>query len=1288
MATTSKGLATSPRISASLFSKMFFIWLYPLFNVGAKKDLEYEDLYNTLPEDEATLLGERLMLEWEKEMGAAASISESKESEPKNSKGKFVPSKPSLFKALVRMFAKEWVIVGIFLFLEECLAKIAQPIFLGYLLRYFNGEFDEKQGYFFATGVLLSVMYYTISHHPSFFSIVHLNMKIRVACSGLIYYKTLKLSQAALSKTTVGQVVNLLSSDVARFDFCLNFVHYLWIGPVQLLLSVWILWGYFGPTCFSGVIFLLLFTPFQSVMGHLFSKLRLKVAGKTDRRVRIMNEIINGIRVIKMYAWEIPFSKIVAESREDEIKSIGRQMSLRALNLGLYYVSSKLIIFLTLVAYVLTGNYLTAEKVFVAMALYQNVRLLMTIFFPWGISFLAETKVSLKRIENFLLLQDYVPPNRSGCKTSAGESDGDNEICLEMTNVSAKWSENSDLTLNKIDLTAPKGKLVAVVGPVGSGKSSLLQAILGELPIFSGAITVKGRIGYASQEAWVFSGTVRENILFGQKYNATWYQTVVDACALRSDFALMTFGDKTAVGDKGMTLSGGQRARISLARAIYANADVYVLDDILSAVDTEVGRHLFQSCIGNLLRNKICVLVTHQLQHLTKADEILLLNNGSIVARGDFWSLKKRDVNFSQILEEKNSVGSAENILKSEERTSSVGPSLSGSLVSVNNGCRNRKESLISVDDQTLIKAEQEIEKENQFFELLEVFNSSTTDFTSSLNNSINITNPEAGLDLTRSEQISIYTFLIIALFLMTLVRTIGFFKICMRSSIALHLQLFYGVLRAPMLFFELNPVGRILNRFVKDIGTIDELLPFTFFDTLEVGLQVLGVIVVVSIIDAVFLIPSTIIAILFYFIRNHFQITARNLKRLEGSARSPVFSHLSTSLNGLTTIRAFQTQDQFRKDFNAHLDLHTAVFYLFNASARWLGIVVDWISILYITCVTYGVIVLGLDGPSAGLAISSAMTLTSWFQWGVRQSAECENQLVAVERVVEYADIISEAPLESFPERKPQKNWPLKGEIEFQNVYVKYGSEEEPFLKNICCTIRPCEKVGIIGRTGSGKTSLISALFRLTEPSSGNIIIDGVNVLQIGLHDLRSQIAIIPQDPMLFVGTLRKNLDPFDEYADSEIWDVLRDVNLFEVAKDFHSGLDAAVNEGGSNFSVGQRQLICMGRAILRKNKILILDEATASVDNETDVLIQNTIREKFEKHCTIIAVAHRLHTVIDSDRIMVLEAGEIKEFDEPYKLLQNTSGAFFHFVQETGRDMAQELMRIAQERSSLHAR
>ncbi|XP_061652405.1 multidrug resistance-associated protein 4 isoform X1 [Phyllopteryx taeniolatus] len=1287
MEKVSKDVKTNPAGSANLLSKIIFWWLNPLFRAGYKRTLEEDDIYPVLEEDSSELLGQQLQRYWDHEVQEATKALR----------------KPKLSSVIIRCYWKSYSVLGLFTLIEEVI-KVIQPVILGYIIRYFEDYDLHNQAALnetlcYAAGLSICTIGLAFLHHLYFFHVQRVGMKIRVAMCHMIYKKALCLSCFAMGKTTTGQIVNLLSNDVNKFDDVTIFLHFLWVAPLQAATVVGLLWLEIGPSCLAGMVVLMFLMPVQTLFGRLFSKFRSRTAILTDSRIRTMNEVVSGIRIIKMYAWEKPFAALVSDVRRKEIYQIMMSSYLRGLNMASFFCASKIIVFITFTLYVLLGNKISASRVFVTVALYTAVRLTVTLFFPSAIEKLYESRVSIQRIQEFLLLDEMT---KASTRLPLAEKQ---DSAIEIQDLICYWDKSLDAPcLQNVTLSLTEKQLLAVIGPVGAGKSSLLSSILGELPVEKGAMKVKGQLTYAAQQPWVFPGTIRSNILFGKELDLRMYEKVLRACALKRDLELLPDGDLTLIGDRGATLSGGQKARVNLARAVYQDADIYLLDDPLSAVDAEVGRHLFEQCICGLLKSKPRILVTHQLQYLKGADQIVVLKEGHMVAKGTYAELQQSGVDFTSLLKKDEEEEPQTSDLSSRSRTLSQNSvrSQASSVHSVQDGDYLAAEPVHTLAEETRAQGSIGL---NMYMKYLRAGASILVVVVVMLlnilaqvayivqdwwlaywaeeqgkldNNStvaLNMTKVYKELDL--EFYLGIYGGLTAATIIFGFVRTLLMFNMLVRCTQALHNNMFTAILRTHVRFFDVNPIGRVLNRFSKDIGQLDSIMPWTFVDFIQVFLQILGVVAVAAGVIPWILLPVLPLLIVFLFLRRYFLQTSRDIKRLESTTRSPVFSHLSSSLQGLWTIRAFRAEGRFQKAFDDHQDLHTAAWFLFLSTSRWLALRLDGMCSIFVTVTTFGCLLLRnqLDAGSVGLALSYAITLMGMFQWGVRQSAEMENMMTSVERVVEYTELDSEAAWET--QKRPPPGWPSKGRVTFDGVSFSYSTDGPKVLHNLKVTFQPKEKVGIVGRTGAGKSSLVSALFRLAEPQ-GNIYIDGVLTSELGLHDIRQRMSIIPQDPVLFTGSMRKNLDPFSQHSDEELWNALKEVQLKGVVEELPGKLETVLAESGSNFSVGQRQLVCLARAILRKNRILIIDEATANVDPRTDELIQRTIREKFQE-CTVLTIAHRLNTIIDSDRILVLDAGRIHAYDEPYTLLRDPSSIFYKMVQQTGKQEAAALLEAA---------
>ncbi|XP_026808487.1 probable multidrug resistance-associated protein lethal(2)03659 isoform X2 [Rhopalosiphum maidis] len=1323
----------NPRARANIFE----IVTFRLIKKGLKKELDLIDLYTILEEDSSALLGNKLEKLWEDEL-----LNSKKEKKT-----------PSFLRTLIKMFGTKFICTGIVLIISEIFLSIGISTIIGKIVKHFETNKSVNQspdGIYLAICLIALLLIRSMMYSRYDMIISHMAMKVRIATCYIIYNKSLRLKTNSQDQTTTGQIINLMSNDVNRFDISLLYVPFLLVGPLETIVVTYFLWQEVGVSSVLGVATLLVFIPLQIWLGSKTSEVRIQTAKRTDIRVHLMNEIISGLQVIKMYTWEPFFNNLTKYARKKEMNKIIKSAYVKGILSSFFLFNTRIALFVNLLAYVLLGNNITASKVFVITSYYNILRVTLTIAFPPGVGLSAELLVSIKRIEDFLLYEErdkQVMTNQiksidvsrktinNGAVLDNVNNHNDTEIQLNnfgivMSNVSAKWVNGQIVnTLENINLTVTPGRLVAIIGPVGAGKSSLLQAILRELSLLDGSISVRGVVSYASQAPWLFPGSVKQNIIFGSPMDKDRYNKVIDVCALKTDFEQFRYGDRTVVGEKGLSLSGGQRARVNLARAIYKQADIYLLDDPLSAVDTRVGKHLFEKCIKEYLKEKTCILITHQIQYLTSVDQIVLMENAKVTVEGSYQELQRSGLDFikllgssteTAVLTENECNNEKSNIESSELYSANTAQKSSVSIVAssvketeindVDAGPVNMAEtrssgnvgfsiywsyilasghfckvlSLLSVCIFTQVIASGSdywitywVDLEDHYFGVIE-------QFVATNNVTFTITQPTDGLMpwiVSRQTCVVVFAILTLLIIIFAYAELILLVSICTTASSNLYNRMFNSIIRATMAFLNKNPSGRILNRFTKDIGIIDEALPPVFIDVVQIGLMVIGILIVVGIVNVYLILLTLILVVVFFKMRNIYMTTTRNVKRLEGIARSPMFTHVNSSLQGLTTIRAFDVEQILSQEFASHQDLHSSAWYLFMSLSRAFGFWLDIVAILYTTLVTFFLIFIVNDtrGGNVGLAITQAIGLTGMFQWVVRLSAELENQMTSVERVLEYTNVPQEPALESVPNKKPPEGWPNKGKIIFNKLCMRYNSDSPFILKNISVEIEATEKIGVVGRTGAGKSSLIGALFRLAL-NEGSIIIDGIEIHELGLHDLRSKLSIIPQEPVLFSGTMRKNLDPFDKYSDHVLWKALDEVELKDFVEDLSDGLNSKISEDGSNLSIGQRQLVCLARVIVQNNKILIIDEATANVDPQTDGLIQNTIRNKF-RTCTVLTIAHRLITVMDSDKILVMDAGKIVEFDHPYTLLKNKNGCFYKMVEQTGPNNAKLLHSLATE-------
>ncbi|CAG2240979.1 ABCC1 [Mytilus edulis] len=898
-----------------------------------------------------------------------------------------------------------------------------------------------------------------------------------------------------------------------------------------------------------------------------------------------------------------------------------------------------------------------------------------------------QASVSIKRLNKFL---------------SHDELDADNVFhdyskndAILVENGTFMWDPDIGECLKNIDLSVPEKSLVAIVGQVGSGKSSLMSAILGDMTKVKGTVNVKGSVGYVPQQAWIQNCTLQDNILFGNDMEQDKYHQVIDACALQPDLDILPAGDSTEIGEKGINLSGGQKQRVSLARAVYHDTDIYLLDDPLSAVDSNVGKHIFDQVIGkdSLLKDKTRVLVTHGVRWLPFVDKIIVMMDGAVSECGSYDELLSHDGAFAQFLkmyliqtedEEEEDPDEKEIKAKILQRLTSITSEDDESDKAVLSETDDKKilKRLISKDVehpkspelQRLKSKEDELKQDEKkstvdnklitdekmeegnvrlgvfgtyaralgvpytcIILILFALNQATSVFgniwLSQWTSDTTLTNrslePNSTVYRERNDYyLGVYggTGIAIGIFLLSYVTL--FMLRSVAASRKLHHEMLHSIIRAPMFFFDTTPIGRIVNRFSADIETIDNELPWTvqmFWDT---AFMVVATFVVISYGTPLFM--TVIIPFAFFY------FVAQTVKRLQSKTRSPVYNHFGETVSGASVIRAYGAQERFIETSDQRIDMNQRFSYASITANRWLGVRLEFLGNLTVfSAAMFAVISVvrgdGIDGAIVGLSISYAL----------------------------QANLVTNY--------RPSPDWPQNGVVEFKRYSTRYRDGLDLVLKGIDTQINAGEKVGIVGRTGAGKSSLTLALFRLIEPASGRIIVDEENLYIMGLHDCRSKLTILPQDPVLFSGSLRMNLDPMDEYKETDLWKALEHAHLKEFVQNLPQKLEYDCGKGGLNLSVGQRQLICLARSLLRKTKILVLDEATAAVDMETDDLIQQTIKQEFAD-CTVITIAHRLNTVMDYDRIMVLDKGEIMEFDSPNELLKNTDGLFYQLAKDAG--------------------
>ncbi|CAG5132940.1 unnamed protein product, partial [Candidula unifasciata] len=903
---------------------------------------------------------------------------------------------------------------------------------------------------------------------------------------------------------------------------------------------------------------------------------------------------------------------------------------------------------------------------------------------------------------------------------------------LIMRDATYTWDRTMEPVLKNITVSFPKGKLVAIVGPVGAGKSSLLSALLGEMEKLQGQGSIQGSLGYVPQQAWIQNMTLRSNILFHQPMQESRYRKVIKACALESDIELLPGGEMTEIGEKGINLSGGQKQRISLARAVYQDADVYLLDDPLSAVDAHVGKHIFEKVIGpkGMIRKKTRILVTHGIHWLPLVDQIVVMDQGQITELGTYEQLMNHNGPFAQfvktyllehedeeiddpdvqmlkeqVLERVTSVVSDDECQQLRRRRSlsdhHEGHHKSEEAVQIS---QNSAVSSVSLQDLAVIKPDNVDGKNHRLIEeetseegkvktavllaflrafgyvatavvlmsvlLYNGFNVGSGVWLSEWTDDLFLKNENnSGTDSYTSKTymyLGVYTVLSLLQVAANCVFVLLVYVQFVVASQRLHNSMLDTILHQPMSFFDTTPLGRILNRFSRDVDVLDVGMSRQVRMCLQFLSTIISVVVVISYTTPIFLAVVIPILIVYVFFQKFYISSSRQIRRLESTTRSPIFSHFGETISGASSIRAYRLKEEFFKESLVLVDINNQCAFASLSTARWLRVRLEALgNLIVLFAGLFAVISDNISGSLVGLSVSYALQVTNALTMVVQNITLLETNSVSIERIVEYT-VLPHEPAWTDINKQPPLEWPYSGNVVFENYSTRYRPQLELVLKSLSFKVHAREKIGIVGRTGAGKSSLSLALFRMIEAAEGHIFIDDLDISNMGLHDLRNRLTILPQDPVLFSGSVRFNLDPFEIHSDEALWMALKNAHLSDFVREMSGQLDYLCEEGGQNLSVGQRQLMCLARSLLRKTKILILDEATAAVDLETDFLLQNTIREAF-KDCTVLTVAHRLQTVIDYDRILVLSNGEIIEFDTPEKLLADKTGLFYSMAKES---------------------
>uniref|UniRef100_A0A8B9QSS7 Multidrug resistance-associated protein 1 n=1 Tax=Anas platyrhynchos TaxID=8839 RepID=A0A8B9QSS7_ANAPL len=1220
----------------TLTYKVYSVCLGPsyfrLISIGYKKPLERDDLFELNESDSPYSVCPNFEKQWKKEI-------------QKSTAGLKVTTsfhKQSLILPLWQTFKFLLIKVAFLKVAADILPFISSQIMKSMITLGENHPSSYGSGYGYAIALFFVAFSQTLLHQLYQRNNMLTAVKIKTAVVGLLYKKALTLANSSRRNYTTGEIVNLMSADAQQLMELTVNINLLWSAPFQIIVAVVFLWKELGSSALAGVAVLLLVIPINALIAAKVKSLKKNQMRYSDQRVKLLSEMLHGIKILKLYAWEPSYQRKVMNIREREVdvlKSSGYLATYSMLTLTCIPFMVSLATF-GVFFYLDKENVLTATKVFTSITLFNILRLPL-FDLPSVISAVAQTKVSLRRLEDFLCAEDLNPED---VNTSYSGNHA-----VGFIGASFRWEKNGLPILKNLSVSIPEGSLVAVVGQVGSGKSSFLSAILGEMEKLEGTVQRRGSVAYVAQQAWIQNDSLQENILFGANLNRSYYELVLESCALLPDLEQLPKGDQTEIGERGVNISGGQKQRVSLARAVYSNADLYLLDDPLSAVDVHVGKHLFEKLIGpsGLLKNKTRVLVTHNLRLLPHADLIIVMEEGKISEMGTYWELISKKANFVELVQ----------VFGAENRSEATTPK---------EGEKTRVVCLFIV-----LKYLQAFSWRWMWLTIAAYVGQNALAIGQNLWLSTWTAETAKASDFTEWKQSQNYKLGIYGLlgFLQGLLVCCGAYVLTRGSLCAsqeLHHQLLDSVLHLPLQHFETNPVGQIINRFTKDLFIVDVRFHYYLRTWLNCTLDVIGTILVITFASPLFIVAVIPLGYLYFTIQRYYIASSRQIRRLAGASHSPVISHFSATVLGRSTIRAFGHQERFiRKNYDV---VYENLVYFYNnvISNRWLSVRLEFLGNLMVFFAALFVVLAGntVSSSTVGLSISYALNIIQSLNFWVRKACEIETNAVSIERVCEYANMDKEEPW--ITSKRPPVGWPDRGIIQFVNYKAQYRKDLDLALDDISFQTRSNEKIGIVGRTGAGKSTLTNSLFRILEGFGGKIIIDGIDISTIGLHDLRRNLNIIPQDPILFSGTLQSNLDPLGKHSDIELWEALELCHLKGFVESLPKKLLHEISEGGENLSIGQRQLVCLARVLLRKAKILVLDEATASVDMETDNLVQSTIKREFY-NCTILTIAHRLHTVMDSERVLVLDAGRILEYDTPNNLLQR-KGAFSEMVAEAG--------------------
>ncbi|XP_073506649.1 ATP-binding cassette sub-family C member 9 isoform X2 [Phyllobates terribilis] len=1303
---------------------------------------------------------------------------------------------PSIWVAIYKAFGRPILLSSTFRYLADLLGFVG-PLCISGIVQHLGGNNGTKaeqdlpsspfisvcflsskefleNNYVLAVLLFLALILQRTFLQASYYVAIETGINLRGALLAMIYNKILKLSTSNMSmgEMTLGQINNLVAIETNQLMWFLFLCPNLWAMPVQIIMGVILLYKLLGVSALVGAAVILLLAPVQYFIATNLAEVQKNTLDYSTERLKKTNEILRGIKLLKLYAWEDIFCASVEETRGKELTSLKNF----ALHTSLSIFMNAAIPIAAVLATFVTHEYveneaLTPANAFASLSLFH---ILVTPLFMLStvVRFAVKALVSVQKLNEFFTSDEIRDDNaRNGespalldaCRKHPGihsrainrkqplrfqldryeqpprrrPADSE-EAAIKVFSGYFSWGTGL-ATLSNIDIQIPTGQLTMVVGQVGCGKSSLLLAILGEMQTLEGRVSwsnagagaappgdedSKNRysVAYAGQKPWLLNATVEENITFGSPFNKQRYKAVTDACSLQPDIDLLPFGDQTEIGERGINLSGGQRQRICVARAMYQNTSIVFLDDPFSALDIHLSDHLMQDGILKFLQEdkRTVVLVTHKLQYLTHADWIIAMKDGFILREGTLKDIQNND---NELYEHWKTLMNRQD---QELEKDTEADQATMERKTLRRAMYSREAKVHQIEEEGEEEEEEEDEDDDMstalrlrtkmpwrtcwryltsggylllflmvFSKLLKHSVIVAIDYwlvrwTSGSQNvsgdfyNMTVTLPQIALlarpcwrqPLTWSPPSQVrrnreeQTYYVVGFCVLSasgivlcLITSLTVEWLGLTAARNLHHNLLKKIILAPIRFFDTTPLGLILNRFSADTNIIDQHIPPTLESLTRSSLLCLSAIGVISYANPLFLIALLPLGVAFYFIQKYFRVASKDLQELDDNTQLPLLCHFSETAEGLTTIRAFRHESRFKQRMLELSDTNNLAYLFLTAANRWLEVRTDYLGACIVLTAAVTSITSGLTSGIVGLGLTYALTVTNYLNWVVRNLADLEVQIGAVKKVNSFLSIESECYEGTMDPQQVPDDWPKSGEIQISDLCVRYESNLKPVLKHVKAYIRPGQKVGICGRTGSGKSSLSLAFFRMVDIFDGKIVIDGMDIAKLPLHTLRSRLSIILQDPVLFSGSIRLNLDPECKCTDDRLWEALEIAQLKNLVKALPGGLDAMVTEGGENFSVGQRQLFCLARAFVRKSSILIMDEATASIDMATENILQKVVMTAFADR-TVVTIAHRVHTILTADLVIVMRRGNILEYDTPESLLAQEDGVFASFV------------------------